>query len=129
MASTDARPRGVAIGDLVDLATAEGDSASDHLARIYDWQFQRSMTLSRAFAGTGFANLIAGAIAIADKKSTVDQEVLWWLFAGSGLLLLASLVVFLRGRRLQREFVAAQYLLAELQRMRPFLRLLRFGQP
>lgn len=116
------------IADLIDLATSTSDSTDETITKVYEWQMERTTSTTKALVGAGFANLVAGGIALADQSSKVDQLVLWVIVSTSVVLLALGAWSGTRARALQREFLAAQFLLTELVAMRPFLRLLRFGR-
>lgn len=116
------------IADLIDLATSTSESTDETITKVYEWQMERTTSTTKALVGAGFANLVAGGISLADQSSKVNQLVLWLLVGSSVALLIVGAWNGTRARALQREFLAAQFLLMELVAMRPFLRLLRFGR-
>lgn len=73
-------PSATTISDLIDLATSTSESMDETITKVYEWQMERTTSATKAFVGAGFANIVAGGIALADESSKVDQPVLgYWL--------------------------------------------------
>lgn len=119
---------GLTVGDLVDLAVAEGDNDDEHIYRIFQWKFERSMSLARALAGAGSGFLVALALAVAQKDASGSSDAVRLGFIGAGLAILTSAIVGWRARNIHREFITAQLLASELRTVRPFLRLYLLGR-
>lgn len=117
--------RDLTISDLVDLVVADCPDAGDRIEKMFDWHFERSMSVCRWALGAA-ASIAIGVIA---ALSTGDLSFTPREAATVIVLALASFTygVF-RLRRLsmlQKQFVAALKLHAELSKISPFVRAYR----
>ena len=117
----------VKVRDLIDLAVGEHDRASSHLTQIFLWRYEQAMTMARSLATTGSAVLVALALALAQDEAEASSVAVRLGLAGAVLVILAGGVTAWRARAITKQYVAAQFLLSELQTIRPFLRLYLFG--
>jgi hypothetical protein len=110
------------VRDLIDLAAGDNEGANAQVTQVFQWRHERMMTLSRSSVGTGTALLIGLAIAVVTDDSSVNRVAAVVGTAGAVVVLAFGFVISWRTRRLDKQYVAAQFLLAELQTIRPFLR-------
>lgn len=115
------------VSDLIALATLDGDEASDHLARVYEWRQSRRVTQGKALVGVGSAVVLAVIVPLVqqDPDRPLSVVALVVTLASAALLVVVGSLVFWSSSRIQREYIFAQSLLDELKQIRPFLKLYR----
>lgn len=121
-------PLPLTVRDLIDLAAGDNEGANTQITQVFQWRYDQMMTLSRSLVGTGMALLIGLAVAVATDDSTVNRLAAVLGAGGALTVTIVGLVVSWRTRRLNKQYVSAQFLLAELQTIRPFLRRFLFRE-
>lgn len=111
----------LSIKDLVDLVVADVPEAEARIQRMFEWQFDRSMTICQWVFG--FTASLFVAVAVAFFRA--ELEVPWWQI---GAVVLAALGTGTYGlfrlwqlRSVHQQFVAALKLYCELKQIRPFI--------
>ena len=110
------------VRDLIDLAVGDNEGANAQVTQIYQWRHERMTTLARSSVGTGTALLVGLAITIVTDDSSINQIAATAGAVGAIVVVSVGFLISWRTRRLDKQYVAAQFLLAELQTVRPFLR-------
>lgn len=116
------------VADVLDLAAAESSDAEDRLQKVFEWDFERTMTSARllfAAAGSVIAVMLAALLRV-DSVLTA-----WHVFvftASSAVLAISGMVILWRIRKLHREFLAALQLLNSAKRLGPLLARYRGSQ-
>lgn len=74
------------IKDIIYLVEADIDDPKDQIQKIYEWNFERKMTLVKGFVGFSVSLIVA--LLFSYLKSEIKEEISWWeigialLFAG-----------------------------------------------
>jgi sterol desaturase/sphingolipid hydroxylase (fatty acid hydroxylase superfamily) len=113
--------RDLSITHLIDLVVAEVPDAEERIQKMFEWHFERVMTLSRWILGAA-ASLVIAVLAAFFKA---ELQLACWQ---TGLIVLAALATGTYGvyrlwelRSVHRQFIAALKLFCELKEIRPFL--------
>ena len=112
----------ISVKELSDLVVAEVPDPESRVQRMFEWHFERDMTLAKAFLGA--AASIAIAVAVALFKNEV-QVAWWWVLAvvtSSVVCFVIGMNRFRRLRNIHKQFVDALKLQHELQQIASFLR-------
>lgn len=111
----------LAIKELIDLVIAEVPDPETKIQRMYEWHFERDMTITKWILGIAASLSISVLIAFFEAERGL---VVWH----ATLVLLSALGTFTYGiyrlwqmRSLHRQFVSALKLLCELKKVEPFL--------
>jgi hypothetical protein len=119
--SLKASLKDIEVRDILILARAGGTDPSAELRQLYLWRYDHHATCAKAVVGTGASFLVA--VLVASIKHT-DGDAWFPLLLGGGgalVILLGGIGAFLRVRRIYREYVVAQELMALAIGMGPFL--------
>jgi hypothetical protein len=104
------------LGDLIRLAAPEVKDPAGHLQNVFNWYFERAMTIIKlAFgaAGASFGTLLAAAL---NNQGGIEDGIEVWLLLGAGVAGGLIGVVQLRLlAHLHRELVEAVRLLGTLK--------------
>jgi len=117
----------ITVRDLIDLVASEVPDPEARLERIFEWAHSRNLELAKWLLALAAGLLAAVAVGLlkVDPTAHVSPSILRLtlfaaaLFAGGGLLMIA------RGKRIYRTHLAAQALLGEITKIRPFIELYR----
>ena len=108
--------------ELEDLVISELPDSEKHIQQMFDWHFQRDMTITKWVLGAAASLFIAVLIAFFRGELTVA----WWQPA---IVILSSILSFIYGisrliqmRNLHKQFVSSLRLLTELKKILPFIK-------
>jgi hypothetical protein len=115
------------ISELIDLVASDVAEAEKRLEKVYDWEAARSLEVVKWVLGFAAALFVAVLVAFFREEITRSG---WELPFGVLTSLLTATYAFyrlFRLRRMQTQYLTAILLLAELQRIGPFVRAYRHG--
>jgi ABC-type cobalamin transport system permease subunit len=113
----------ISVKELSDLAVAEVPEPESRVQRMFEWHFERDMTLAKGFLGAAASISVAVAVALFRNQVNVAW---WWVLAvvaSSAVCLIIGLVRFRQLRNIHKQFVDALKLHRELQQIAPFIRI------
>jgi hypothetical protein len=113
--------RALKVADVLDLAAAQSDEAEDRLQKIFEWDFERTMTSVRLLFGAAGSVVVALFAALFRKDSSLHTWQAVVMLASAGVLGTVAGSILWRTRTLHREFVAALQLLNATARLGPLL--------
>lgn len=107
----------VTVDDVRDLASSRGPDATDPLKTIYGWRYDQLVARARAVSGFGAGLLATILVGIAVPSG--NDPVVWViavpaLIASVGLVA-AGLYLHVTAARVQREYIVALALLAQMR--------------
>jgi hypothetical protein len=106
----------------LDLLSAT-DDAEGHLRKLFEWQFERAMTLVRVGFGVAGSLLIALVAALSKHDDNVGTPQIVIIAAGIVLSAAFSVYRMWRVRQCDKDYVAALELLRLFRPLTPLLRL------
>lgn len=108
--------------ELVDLAVSEIPEPESRIQKMFEWNFERDMTLARSLVGVAASIFVAIAVALFRNEI---QLAWWWVL----IVITSAMVVFAVGlyrfrqvRNVHKQFVSALKLHQELHQVAPFLK-------
>lgn len=120
--------RDIEVRDLLEFAARDVENPDEKITQLYLWMYDYAMTGAKALTAFG-ASLIAGlALAVIQEKSHQIGTYVVIGFVGAGITVAVGVWRYFRVRSLSQQFMAAQYLLSEVLRARPFLQLYERGR-
>ncbi|GEM_PF-6044601 len=113
----------------MSVVAANPDSASEHVAKVYDWKYAEATTIAKAFVGAGFALFLPLLLPVVqpDAKAPLSMGAMLVVVISSAVLVVLGCTLFLAARRFHQEYLAAQTLLGQLREIQPFLSLYQEG--
>ena len=112
----------IAIRDIIDLVASEVPNAESRIEKMFDWHFQRDMTITKWVLGA--AASLSVAVLVAFSKAELNLS-LWQIIIVAACALASStygIYRIVRIRSLHRQFVSTLKLHSEFSRIRPFIR-------
>jgi len=122
--SSRLRGSGVRVADLLDVVASEVHDPGVALQNAFAWRFERVMSTVRALVGLA-ATLAAGLLVALTSEHGLEN---WQVLAWSASVIIAAAAAWLYQRRhrwLAGEYLQTLTLLADLQAIGSFLRLVR----
>ena len=115
----------ISIKDIIDLVDSDVPDAESRIEKMFDWHFQRDMTITKWVLGASASLTVA--VLVAFSKAELNLS-LWQIITVSICALSSStygIYRIVRIRSLHRQFVSTLKLYSEFNRIRPFIRLYR----
>lgn len=119
--------RALQVSDVLDLAAVDSDDVEDRLQKLFEWDFERSMTAIRLIFGAAGSVVVALLAALFRPDSSLRTWHIVTILGFAGVLALLGIGMLWRMRTNHRRFVAALQLLAAAKDLGPLLRLYRSG--
>ena len=114
--------RDISIRELIDLVTAQVSDSESRIQRVYEWHFEREMTICKWVLGLAVSLGLSLLVALFKPGSTVSswQAVVWAV----SIIFTAAYGLFRlqRMRAIHKQFIASLRIHAELSKVGPFLR-------
>ena len=112
----------IAIKDIIDLVDSNVPDAELRIEKMFDWHFQRDMTITKWVLGA--AASLSVAVLVAFSKAELNLS--WWEMIVIAICALASstygIYRIVRIRSLHSQFISTLKLSSEFNRIRPFIR-------
>lgn len=112
----------ITLKEIIDLVDSDVSDAESRIERMFDWHFQRDMTITKWVLGAAASLSIAVLVAFFKAELSLS----WWQIVIVGICALASstygIYRIARIRSLHRQFVSTLKLYSEFSRIRPFIR-------
>lgn len=115
------------LSDFGPLAHPLVDEADDHLQKVFDWHFERTMTAIRLVFGAAGTVVLALVTAVLKKGGDPTCGQIAALLVSAGLFAGIGLLLSVRLRNLHREYVATLSYLERQRWIRQVLWNLGFG--
>jgi hypothetical protein len=115
------------VADVLDLAAVDSDAAEDRLQKLFEWDFERTMTSVRLVFGAAGSVVVALLAALFRPDSSLKTWHIATILGFAGVLALVGIGMLWRMRTNHRQFVAALQLLTAAADLGPLLRLYRSG--
>jgi hypothetical protein len=113
--------RALRVADVLDLAAAQSEGSEDRLQKVFDWQFERTMTSVRLLFGAAGSLIIALLAASFRKDASLHTwQIVVILFAAAVSASTGAAMLW-RMRTMHREFLQALQLLNSAIRLGPLL--------
>jgi hypothetical protein len=119
--------RTLEVADVLDLAAAQSSDAEERLQKLFEWDFERTMTSVRLLFAVAGSLLIALLAALIHDDAKLEIWHIATIVGSAGLLAAVAWSMLRRTRELHREFLAALGLLNSAQRLGPLLARYRAG--
>lgn len=117
----------VTIHDLIDLVASGIPDAEARLEKVFECAHARNLELVKwllALAAALLAGIVV-ALVKADPTAKISIRVVELTLFGAGVAAAAGILLLVRGYRVYRTYLAAQTLLGEIVKIRPFIELYR----
>jgi hypothetical protein len=117
----------VTVHDLIDLVASGISDPEARLEKVFECAHARNLELVKWLLALGAA-LVAGivvAVVKADPTAKISIRVVELTLFGAGVTAAAGIFLLMRGYRIYRTYLAAQTLLGEIVKIRPFVELYR----
>ena len=115
----------ITLKELVDLAVASVSEPDSRIEKMFDWHFERELTITKWLLGAAASIFVAMLISYYKQEFNVAT---WQIILGI-IIVLASfsygIYRLLKLRNIHKQFVSALKLLKELTNIVPFLRTYR----
>ena len=112
----------ISIRELIDLVTAQVSDSESRIQRVYEWHFEREMTICKWVLGLAVSLGLSLLVALFRSGSTVS----FWQTIGWVVSIIFTVAYGLfrlrRVRAIHKQFIASLRLHAELSKVGPFLR-------
>ncbi len=109
------------VGDVLDLAAAQSAEAEDRLEKLFEWDFERTMTTVRLLFAAAGSLLVALFAALFKEKAVIETWHVAAIGGSSGVFALVGAILLRRARTAHREYIAALQLLNAAQPLGPLL--------
>lgn len=113
--------RALQVGDVLDLAAAQSSDAEDRLEKLFEWDFERTMTTVRLLFAAAGSLLVALFAALFREHAVIETWQVALIGGSSGVLALVGAVLLRRARLAHREYIAALQLLNAARPLGPLL--------
>jgi hypothetical protein len=113
--------RSFRVADVLDLAEAQSDTAEDHLRKVFEWEFERTMTSVRLLFGASGSIVVALLAALLREKSDLSTAQIVAILASAAVLGGVGSLILWRARTLHRDFLAALQLHSVVKDLGPLL--------
>lgn len=115
----------ITLKELVDLAVADISEPNDRIEKMFEWHFERELTITKWLLGAAASIFVAMLISYYKQEFNVST---WQIILGI-IIVLASFSYGIyrlwRLRNIHKQFVSALKLLKELTNIAPFLQAYR----
>lgn len=111
------------IRDLVDLVASGVPDPESRLEKVYDWAHVRRLELVKWLLASAVALFAPVVVALARGDLTSSGS-RWWLAStlfGAVAIAVGGLFMIVSTKRRYREYLSAQALLGEIQKIAPFI--------
>lgn len=119
--------RSLTVSDVLDLAAVSSDDSEERLQKVFEWDFERSMTSIRLVFGAAGSVVVALLAALFRPENELRTWHIVAILGLAGTLAAIGVLMLWRMRTNHRRFVAALQLLSTAQDLGPLLRLYRAG--
>jgi len=113
--------RALQVGDVLDLAAAQSDEAEDRLEKLFEWDFERTMTTVRLLFAAAGSLLVALFAALFREDAVINTWQVVAIGGSSGVLTFVGAALLRRTRTAHREYIAALQLLNAAEALGPLL--------
>jgi predicted lysophospholipase L1 biosynthesis ABC-type transport system permease subunit len=119
--------RALQVADVLDLAAIDSEDAEDRLQKVFEWDFERTMTSIRLVFGAAGSVVVALLAALFRPDSELKTWHIVAILGFAGVLAIVGVSMLWRMRTNHRRFVAALQLLSTANHLGPLLKLYRSG--
>lgn len=115
----------ITLKELIDIAVSEVPTPDDRIEKMFEWHFERELTITKWLLGAAASIFVAMLISYYKKEFDVE---LWQIILGILFVLFSfsyGIYRLYRLRNIHKQFVAALTLMKELLNIVPFIKTYR----
>lgn len=112
----------ITIRELIDLVTAQVSDSESRIQRVYEWHFEREMTICKWVIGGAVSLGIAFIVGLLKENSAIDFGTTIVVVTAIIFTAIYGFVRLHRVRAIHKQFIASLRLHAELSKAGSFLR-------
>jgi hypothetical protein len=113
--------RALRVADVLDLAAAQSAESESRLEKVFEWEFERTMTSVRLLFGAAGSVVIALLAALFREDTSLKTWHIVVILGSAAILAALGAALLWRIRTAHREFLAALQLLNTSERLGPLL--------
>lgn len=112
----------ISIRELIDLVTAQVSDSESRIQRVYEWHFEREMTICKWVLGVAVSLGIAFIVGLLKENSAIGFGTTVVVVTAITFTAAYGFFRLHRMRAIHQQFIASLRLHAELSKVGPFLR-------
>jgi hypothetical protein len=113
--------RALRVSDVLDLAAAQSAEAEARLEKLFEWDFERTMTSIRLLFGAAGSIVVALVAALFRENSALKTWHIVLISGSAAVLAVIGAVLLWRARTVHRHYLASLQLLNAAQDLGPLL--------
>lgn len=114
--------RDISIKEIIDLVASEVPDSEERIEKMFDWHFQRDMTITKWILSAAASLVVAVLVAFSKSELAVP----WWQIGIISLFAFATSTYgffrIYRIRLLHKQFIATLKLYCEFKKIAPFIK-------
>lgn len=115
----------ISLKELVDLVVAEVTEAESYIEKMFEWYFERDITLTKWLLGAAASITVAVVLAIFRNQAQLASPYTILIVLCAGACFLVGIYRFVQLRKVHKQFVSTLKLYRDLQNIGPFINVYR----